>query len=67
MQVMLRQLVLLATGSLDMGTYDPTYVKPPDQSIKMAVIVVGTLPILLVYPFLQKHFAKGVLLGAVKG
>ncbi|WP_258881351.1 carbohydrate ABC transporter permease [Paenibacillus sp. sptzw28] len=67
MQVLLRQLVLLATGSLEMGTYDPTYVKPPDQSIKMAVIVVGTLPILMVYPFLQKHFAKGVLLGAVKG
>ncbi|UUZ81594.1 carbohydrate ABC transporter permease [Paenibacillus sp. P26] len=67
MQVLLRRLVLLATGSLDMGTYDPTYVKPPDQSIKMAVIVVATLPILLVYPFLQKHFAKGVLLGAVKG
>ncbi|UUZ92269.1 carbohydrate ABC transporter permease [Paenibacillus sp. P25] len=67
MQVLLRRLVLLATGSLDMGTYDPTYVKPPDQSIKMAVIVVATPPILLVYPFLQKHFAKGVLLGAVKG
>lgn len=31
--------------------------------MKVAVIVVGTMPILLVYPFLQKHFAKGVLLG----
>lgn len=39
----------------------------PPQSIKMAVIVVSTLPILIVYPFLQKHFAKGVLLGSVKG
>lgn len=67
MQVLLRQIVLLATGAMDMQMVDPTYVKPPDQSIKMAVIVVGTLPILLVYPFLQKHFAKGVLLGAVKG
>ncbi|KQX49146.1 MULTISPECIES: carbohydrate ABC transporter permease [unclassified Paenibacillus] len=67
MQVLLRQIVLLATGSLDMGTYDPTYVKPPDQSIKMAIIVVGTLPILMVYPFIQKYFAKGVLIGAVKG
>ncbi|GAA4852817.1 carbohydrate ABC transporter permease [Paenibacillus vulneris] len=67
MQVLLRQIILLATGSMDMSTMDPQYVKPPDQSIKMAVIVVGTLPILLVYPFLQKHFAKGVLLGAVKG
>jgi putative aldouronate transport system permease protein len=33
----------------------------------MAVIVIGTIPILLVYPFLQKHFAKGVLIGSVKG
>lgn len=33
----------------------------------MAVIVVSTVPILIVYPFLQKHFAKGVLLGSVKG
>lgn len=67
MQVLLRQIVLLATGALEMGTYDPTYVKPPDQSIKMAIIVVGTLPILMVYPFIQKYFAKGVLIGAVKG
>ncbi|UKS25355.1 carbohydrate ABC transporter permease [Paenibacillus sp. HWE-109] len=67
MQVLLRQIVLMATGALEMGTYDPTYVKPPDQSIKMAIIVVGTLPILMVYPFIQKYFAKGVLIGAVKG
>jgi putative aldouronate transport system permease protein len=67
MQVLLRQIVLLATGSLDLASMDPNYVQPPDQSIKAAVIVVGTLPILLVYPFLQKHFAKGVMLGAVKG
>jgi putative aldouronate transport system permease protein len=31
------------------------------------VVVVATLPILIVYPFLQKHFAKGMLLGSVKG
>ncbi|MEI7027732.1 carbohydrate ABC transporter permease [Paenibacillus sp. y28] len=67
LQVLLRQIVLLASGSLDFAAADPNYVKPPDQSIKMAVIVVGTLPILMVYPFLQKHFAKGVMLGAVKG
>ncbi|WP_240506271.1 carbohydrate ABC transporter permease [Thermoactinospora rubra] len=38
----------------------------PEQGIKFAVVVVATLPILLVYPFLQKHFAKGVLIGSVK-
>ncbi|MGP5036768.1 carbohydrate ABC transporter permease, partial [Brachybacterium alimentarium] len=37
------------------------------QSIKMAVVVVALVPILLVYPFLQKYFSKGVITGAVKG
>lgn len=37
------------------------------ESIKYAVIVVSTLPILAVYPFLQKYFVKGVMIGAVKG
>jgi len=39
----------------------------PTQTIKMAAVVISTLPILLVYPFLQKHFTKGVMLGSVKG
>ncbi len=68
LQVMLRQIVLLSQAAAgDINAMDPNFVQPPDQSIKMAVIVVGTLPILLVYPFLQKHFAKGVLIGSVKG
>lgn len=68
LQVLLRQIVLLSqVAAGDVNAMDPNYVAPPDQSIKMAVIVVGTVPILLVYPFLQKHFAKGVLLGSVKG
>ena len=37
------------------------------KTIKYAVIVVSTVPILCVYPFLQKYFAKGALVGAVKG
>jgi putative aldouronate transport system permease protein len=39
----------------------------PIQTIKMAAVVIATVPILAVYPFLQKHFAKGVMLGSVKG
>lgn len=46
------------------GTVDYAQVAP--QGIKMAVLVVGTLPILLVYPFLQRYFTKGVLTGAIK-
>ena len=64
-QVLLRQIVVLATGmAYDSTEY--TDVPPPSQSVKMAVIVVATLPILMVYPFLQKHFAQGALLGSVK-
>jgi len=68
LQVLLRQIVLLSQAAAgDLNAMDPNFVKPPDQSVKMAVIVVGTVPILLVYPFLQKHFAKGVLIGSIKG
>ena len=37
------------------------------ESIEYATIVVATAPILCVYPFIQKYFTKGVMLGAVKG
>lgn len=36
------------------------------SGIKMAAVVVTMLPIMCVYPFLQKHFAKGVMVGAIK-
>ena len=37
------------------------------QSVRMAITMVATLPVLFVYPFMQKHFVKGIMLGAVKG
>ncbi|KWX74482.1 carbohydrate ABC transporter permease [Paenibacillus jilunlii] len=65
-QVLLRQIVVLASGMDYSASLDATN-PPPDQTIKMAVIVVATLPILMIYPFLQKHFAKGAMLGSMKG
>jgi len=65
-QVLLRQIVVLASG-LDTSPDLDASVPPPEQTLKMAVIVVATLPILCVYPFLQKHFAKGAMLGSIKG
>lgn len=67
LQIMLRQIIMLANGAIDGSEFDELAARPPAESIQMAVIVFGTLPILLVYPFLQKHFTKGVIVGAIKG
>ena len=65
-QVLLRQIVVLASG-LNYDGAEFTSVPPPEITIKMAVIVVATIPVLIVYPFLQKYFAKGALIGSMKG
>lgn len=62
LQVILREILIEASGEdtsssgLAMGA-----------NLKMATTIYAIVPILFVYPFLQKHFAKGILLGAVKG
>lgn len=61
-QLVLRNIVMQTPETQT----DPNVLLPED-TLKMAVIVVGTVPILIVYPFLQKHFAAGVMVGAVKG
>ena len=37
------------------------------QSMKYGIIIVASLPVLILYPFIQKYFVKGVMIGAVKG
>ena len=39
----------------------------PEATVRMAIAVIGILPILIVFPFIQKYFVKGISLGAVKG
>ncbi len=63
-QVVLNQYVI--QGSLLANLQGSNIVTPPSQSVQMAVVVLATLPILIVYPFLQRHFAHGMLTGAVK-
>lgn len=66
-QILLRQIVIMASGGIgDSRNTDEPILVPP-ESIRMATIMVSTVPILCVYPFLQKHFTKGVMLGSVKG
>lgn len=68
LQSVLRRILLLneafAGGS---GGVQGGYAQSSADQIKYAVIIVSTLPILCVYPFIQKYFEKGVMIGAVKG
>ncbi len=67
LQLVLRQILIEnSTDSMSQGTSlgDKERVA---ESIKYAVIIISTLPILCVYPFIQKYFTKGVMIGAVKG
>lgn len=66
-QVMLRQYVLEQSSITSSANFPPNQPPPPTESLQMAMVVIATVPILIVYPFLQKYFAKGVLTGAIKG
>ncbi|MBY9078344.1 carbohydrate ABC transporter permease [Paenibacillus sp. HN-1] len=47
---------------------DPTLLQSaPIETVKMAIAVIGVIPILIAYPFFQKYFVKGIVVGAVKG
>ncbi|SDD07448.1 putative aldouronate transport system permease protein [Paenibacillus sp. UNCCL117] len=65
-QVLMRNILL--TGVMQNETqiefvHDP----PPAATLKSAIIVISTLPILFVYPFIQRYFVKGVMVGSIKG
>ncbi|MZQ85431.1 ABC transporter permease subunit [Paenibacillus sp. 5J-6] len=66
LQVLVKSLVIDsdASGAGSVGSDDRVL---PQETIRMASIVLAMVPILVIYPFLQKHFAKGVMLGSVKG
>lgn len=65
LQVVLRSYVL--QGVMIPGQIAVGQGAAPSLALQMAVIVVAVVPILLVYPLVQKHFTKGVMIGAVKG
>ena len=64
LQLRLREILILSQTGAEGDAGD---VATMAENIKFATIIVATLPILLVYPFIQKYFVKGVMIGAVKG
>ncbi len=63
LQVLLRELILMSnTAALDSASGTML-----TENGKMALIIITSVPIIIVYPFLQKYFVKGMLVGSVKG
>ncbi|RAV04045.1 carbohydrate ABC transporter permease [Paenibacillus sp. YN15] len=63
LQVVLRE-ILISSQTMD---YASAQANIPTETFKMSAVILSSLPIVMVYPFIQKYFAKGVLLGSVKG
>ena len=69
LQNILRELLTSSKFAQDMAE-DPEAMKQAvevAQSMKYGVIIVAALPMMILYPFIQKYFVKGVMVGAVKG
>ncbi len=69
LQLILREILIMndttsMVTATDVGAGDSSFVS---ETVKYAVIIVSTVPILCIYPFIQKYFEKGVMVGAVKG
>lgn len=68
LQLIIRELLIQTSDEMSSGIssqFDVTKLTP--STLRMAMVTVSTLPIVCLYPFLQKYFVKGVTLGAVKG
>jgi len=71
LQLFLREILILSQMEQNMLEYvDPNEVSERmriAETIKYGVIVVSSLPVLLAYPFVQRHFVKGIMIGSIKG
>lgn len=67
LQLILREILIQNDQTMVSGAGAYDGLEAFAQNVKYASIVVATVPILCVYPFLQKYFVKGVMIGAVKG
>lgn len=70
LQIVLRDILLsnqVFSSGAGSGGAAGGYAQQYADQVKYAVIIVSTLPILIVYPFIQKYFEKGVMIGSVKG
>lgn len=67
LQIILRDLLLLGTQYNNQAAGGDVKSIVVDESLKYATVIVSIVPIIMVYPFLQKYFVKGVMIGSLKG
>jgi len=61
------QDIQFIVSNLDSSNASSAMEQMPSDTVKMAIAVIGSLPILIAYPFFQKYFIKGIMFGSVKG
>lgn len=66
-QICLRRIIFLTSSFTDTGVDWGSMGQPPTKAVRNATTVVATVPILIVYPFIQKYFTAGIMVGSVKG
>jgi putative aldouronate transport system permease protein len=68
LQVLLQNMLIDSSTSVggELAQQISSEQEMPKETLKMAAVIIATVPIVMVYPFLQKHFAKGVMVGSVK-
>ncbi|WP_438347603.1 carbohydrate ABC transporter permease [Paenibacillus sp. FA6] len=67
LQILLQNMLIDSSTSMGVDAMSDSGLQNiPAETKKMAAVVISTIPIILVYPFLQKHFAKGAMVGSVK-
>jgi putative aldouronate transport system permease protein len=66
LQMVLRSIIIDNQTATEISSSMEITDRPNQQGIKMAAVLITMLPIMCIYPFLQKHFAKGIMIGAIK-
>lgn len=70
LQLVLRRIILMSQVNFSSTNIDPEQLarnRYLSEMLKYATIIIGSLPLMIIYPFVQKYFVKGVLIGSVKG
>lgn len=70
LQLVLRRILLMSQVNLNSSSVDPQVIAKNrylSEMLKYGTIIISTLPLMIIYPFVQKYFVKGVMIGSVKG